>query len=141
MEPRIPSWLAQIVSLVLMLVGFGPMAAGVLYQVISGGPPNFAFYLPYASAFVAGLVVLFWDRQRQPSEPHSTGTASRVLYSRMTLAFLGLLVVALAVAVVWSTELQGSIVWYLLSVFVTAGLWGSLFSGWGCYKAGGRLRA
>ena len=141
MQPKIPSWLAQVVSLVLILVGFGPIAAGIMYQVMAGGPVNLVFYLPYASAFVAGVLIFLWDRQRQPSRLQPTRVAATVLYSRMTLAFSVLLVVAIVIAILWSKELQGTVVWYLLSVFVAAGLWGSLFSGWGWYKAGGRLRA
>ena len=141
MKARIPSWLAQVVSLVLVLAGFGYMAAGVMYQIVAGGPLDLVFLSLYAAAFVAGLLLFLWDRQRQLSKPQPARLASSVLYFQMARAFLVLLVVAIVIAVVWSEDLQRTVIWWWLSVFTTAGLLGSLFSVWGYYKAGGGLGA
>ena len=138
MREKIPSWLAQVVSLVLMLGGFGAVAAGVINQALSGGSLDLLYYPPYVAAFVIGLLAFLWDRQKHGSIPRPTKAESAVLYFHMTVALLGLLAAAVVVAVVWSNVLQGTWFWYWLSVLLTAGLWGSVFSVWGYYKVGGR---
>jgi hypothetical protein len=139
MGEKIPSWLAQVISLVLMLGGFGAVAAGVVYQALSGGSPDLLYYLPYVAAFVFGLLVFVWDRQKYGSIPRPTNAESAVLHFRMAIASLGLFVAAVVIAVAWSRVLQGTWLWYWLSVLVGAGLWCTVFSVWGYYKVGGRL--
>jgi hypothetical protein len=138
MGERIPSWLAQVISLVLILIGLGPVAAGVLYQAVSGGALDLLYYPPYVATFVLGLLVFVWDRRKHGSIPRPTEAESAVLYSQMARGFLGLLAAAVVIAVVWSNTLQGTWLWYLLSALVAAGLWGTMFSVWGYYKVGGR---
>jgi hypothetical protein len=139
MKPKIPSWLAQVISLVLMLAGFGPLAAGALYQIVSGGSIDLLYYLPCVAVFVLGLLIFAWDRQKHGPIPRPTKAESAVLYYRMAIAFLGLFAAAVGIAVVWGTVLQGTWLWYSLSVLVGAGLWGAVFSVWGYYKVGGSL--
>ncbi len=138
MGERIPSWLAQVISLVLILVGFGPVAAGVFYQALSRGALDLRYYPPYVAVLVLGLLVFVWDRRKHGSIPRPTEAESAVLYFQMARAFLGLLAAAIVIALVWSNVLQRTWLWYLLSVLLAAGLWGTVFSVWGYYKVGGR---
>lgn len=141
MGEKIPSWLAQVISLVLMLGGFGAVAAGVFHQALSEGSLNIPYYLPYVAVFVIGLLVFVWDRRKHGSIPRPTKAESAVLYFQMAIAFLALFAAAVVITIVWPKVPQEAWLGYWLSVLVGAGLWGTVFSVWGYYKVGGRPAA
>ncbi len=139
---RIPSWLIEVVSVVLILIGFGPVAAAALYWLVTGSlPPGAIEVVPIAALLVVGAGLFVWDRPRRKEERESGRRASVVAYSRMTLAFLALLVVAIVLSVAWPGGIQTTVLFYPVSGLVTAGIWGTIFSGWAYYQIRARTNA
>ncbi len=133
--PRIPSWLIEVVSVVLILIGLGPVAAAALYWLVTGSlPPGTLEVVAIAALLVVGVGLFVWDRPRRQEERESNREASLAAYSRMTLAFLALLVVAIVLTVAWPGGIQYTGLFYPVSGLVTAGIWGTLFSGWAYYR-------